>query len=359
MTAKKGTVLLPLHYGSAPRWLFERMVRLSREIVTAIVTDFGPDDFLERLSDPSWFQALGCVLGFDWHSSGLTTTVCGALKEALKDRMQDIPVYVAGGKGATSRKTPDEITALVEKHNPHLESDAFVYASRMSAKVDNTALQDGYQLYHHCFFFSPSGLWTVIQQGMNTETRWARRYHWNSKEITDFVDEPQKAICCDHRGTAFNMVAHESRPARDATALLAREKPAKVIKELTTLTQLALPREHTLFLSDLKKESFNKILLSTYARQPGDFERLLGLKGVGPKTVRALALLSELIYDAKVSRKDPVKYSFAHGGKDGHPYPIDRSHYDRSIGILEKALREARLGRTEKKDAFKRLARFR
>ncbi|OGW74907.1 MAG: hypothetical protein A2Z72_00025 [Omnitrophica bacterium RBG_13_46_9] len=356
--AKKGTCLLPLHYGSAPRWLFERMVRLSREIISVIVMDFGPDEFLERLSDPYWFQALGCVLGFDWHSSGLTTTVCGAVKEALKETQREILIYAAGGKGAASRKTPDEIEFLISKNAPALDSKKYVYASRMAAKVDNTALQDGYQLYHHSFFFSKSGLWAVVQQGMNTQTRWARRYHWLSKDLKDFVNEPEKAICCDHKGNAFNMVAGESGDARDASAFLAKERPEKIIGEVEKLSRLKLPEEHRLFFSNLKKTSLQKVLLSTYTNQPQDFERLLGIRGVGPKTIRALALLAELIYGSRVSRKDPAKYSFAHGGKDGHPYPIDRSHYDKSIEVLGRALREAKIGRTEKKDAFKRLAQF-
>ena len=356
--ARKGTCLLPLHYGSAPRWLFERMVRLSREIASAIVADFGPDEFIKRISDPHWFQAFGCVLGFDWHSSGLTTTVCGAIKEALKPCRRDIPVFIAGGKGATSRKTPDEIEALTAHYAPSLDARTYIYASRMAAKVDNTALQDGYQLYHHSFFFSKSGLWAIVQQGMNIESRWARRYHWLSTTFTDFVNEPEKAICCDHRGKAFNMVACESGGAREGSARLARGNPERLLNTVEKISHLRLPREHRLFFSDLKKTSLKKTLLRTYVSQPQNFESLLGVQGVGPKTVRALALLSELIYDSKVSRIDPVKYSFAHGGKDGYPYPIDRSHYDTSIELLAKSLREARLGRTEKKDAFRRLARF-
>lgn len=335
------------------------MVKLSREIITAIVMDYGPDEFLERISDSYWFQAFGCVLGFDWHSSGLTTTACGAIKEALKSMEGEIPIYAAGGKGATSRKTPEEIKALIAKYALGLDSNAYVYASRMAAKVDNTALQDGYQLYHHSFFFSKSGLWTVIQQGMNTQTKWARRYHWLSMELDDFVNEPEKDICCDHRGKVFNMVASESKDARDLSALIARKKPEKIIVECEKVSQLKLPPEHKLFFTDLNKTSLKKIFLSTYVNQPDNFENLLGIRGVGPKTIRALALLSELIYDSKVSRKDPVKYSFAHGGKDGYPYSIDRSHYDRSIEILGKALKEAKIGVTDKKEAFKRLASWR
>ncbi|MBN1353937.1 MAG: DUF763 domain-containing protein [Candidatus Omnitrophica bacterium] len=353
---RKGTSLLPLHYGSAPRWLFERMVKLSREIILAISGDFGAEDLLERLSDPYWFQAFGCALGFDWHSSGLTTTVCGAIKEALRDIGGDLGLYAAGGKGATSRKTPDEIENIIERRAVCLDAQKFIYASRMSAKVDNTALQDGYQLYHHSFLFSKSGAWAVIQQGMNPKTRWARRYHWLGSHVRDFVNEPEKAICCDCKNEVFNMVAKESENARRDTARLSGEKPDILINEIEKVSQLKLPREHELFFGNLRKASLRKILLSTYEKKPDTFERLLGIQGVGPKTIRSLALLSELIYDSKVSREDPVKYSFAHGGKDGHPYPIERSHYDSSIAILKKALNEAKLGRSDKKNAFKRLA---
>lgn len=352
---RTGIATLPLHYGKAPRWLFERMTRLARQIMIAIVEEYGSGELITRLSDPYWFQALGCVLGFDWHSSGLTTTTCGALKEGLKGLEDELNLFVAGGKGGTSRKTPSEIEDYTEKFNLSIDVDNLVYASRMSAKVDNSALQDGYQLYHHNFIFNKEGAWTVIQQGMDTFQGWARRYHWSSTELNDFVTEPHKAICCDHRRRVFNLVAKKSKGAQIYSSLLARQKPLKIIRELEHLNHLEMPKEHAVFFSHLNPKSFRKVLISTYENQPKDFEALLGIKGVGPKTLRALSLLSELIYKTSVDRHDPAKFSFAHGGKDGYPYRINKSDYDKSISVLKKALVESRLGWTEKKDALKRL----
>ncbi len=356
---RTGIADMPLHYGKMPSWLFGRMVQLARQITMAIVTEYGSEEMVKRLSDPYWFHAFGCALGFDWNSSGLTTTVCGALKEGLRGLEQDLGIFVAGGKGGTSRKTPQEIERFATKFPIATPATSLIYSSRMSAKVDNTALQDGYQLYHHNFIFTRSGLWTVIQQGMNPESRWARRYHWLSSEVKDFVCEPEKAICCDHKGKVLNLVAKESDEARTTSASLSRENPAKLIAEIKDLPTLKLPREHQLFFQSLKPSYLSRVLLSTYEQQPENFERLLGIKGVGPKTIRALSLLSELIYGVKVSRRDPVKYSFAHGGKDGYPYMLDRTTYDRSIEILKKAITDAKLGRSEKIEALKRLGKGR
>jgi len=350
-----GVANLPLHNGKTPRWLFERMVKLAREITAIIIEEFGPAEMLNRLSDPCWFQAFGCVLGFDWHSSGVTTTVCGALKEALKGHEADFGLFIAGGKGNASRKTPDEIRLFTGKFSFGQPSDKFIYYSRISAKVDNTALQDGFQLYHHNFFFIKDGRWAVVQQGMNPCTGWARRYHWLSSSIKDVVCEPHRAIVCNSRSNVLNLVAKESERARETSTLLACRWPGFVIHEINRIKEMNLPQEHSLSFRDIKARNLHKVLLSTYARQPSDFESLLGINGVGPKTIRALALLSELIYDAKVSRNDPVTYSFAHGGKDGYPYPVNRKTYDYSIEILHNAIKEARLGFIEKKEAFKRL----
>lgn len=356
MTMRRtGIAEMPLHYGKMPSWLFGRMVQLARQIAIAIVTEYGPEEMVKRLSDPYWFHAFGCALGFDWNSSGLTTTVCGAFKEALKGLERDLGIFVAGGKGGTSRKSPQEIERFGEKFSLPINVGNLVYASRMSAKVDNTALQDGYQLYHHNFIFTRSGLWTVIQQGMNPESQWARRYHWLSSEVKDFVCEPEKAVCCDHTAKVLNLVAKESDEARSTSTLLSRQRPTKLIAEVKRLPSLKLPREHRLFFQDLNPSYLSRVLLSTYESQPENFEKLLGIKGVGPKTIRALSLLSELIYGVKASRQDPVRYSFAHGGKDGYPYSVDRVTYDRSIEILRKAISEAKLGRSQKVEALKRL----
>ncbi|MBI4267761.1 MAG: DUF763 domain-containing protein [Chloroflexi bacterium] len=355
--ARTGIAHLPLHYGKAPPWLFQRMVKLAREITIAIVADYGPGEMLQRLSHPYWFQAFGCVLGFDWHSSGVTTTLCGALKECVKGIETELGFFVAGGKGKTSRQTPAELQNWGEKLS--LDPAPLVYASRMSAKVDNNAVQDGYQLYHHNFFFTTSGSWGVVQQGMNETNHYARRYHWLGESVTNFVNEPHSAILSETRGQALNLVASESDAARTTIAQIAtEEKPEQLLADLKKLTTLNLPAHHYLSTEDLHPDSLSKILLSTYERQPEDFEQLLGLSGVGPKTIRALSLISELIWGVAPSYRDPARYSFAHGGKDGIPYPVDRQTYDRSIEILRKAINRAKLEPRDKNEAMNSLRRF-
>jgi len=351
---RTGIANLPLHYGKAPRWLFNRMVKLAREITIVIVTDFGPEEMLKRLSHPYWFQAFGCILGFDWHSSGVTTTLCGALKEGIKGLEPDLGLYIAGGKGKTSRRTPAELENWGEKIS--IDPEPLVYASRMSAKVDSSAVQDGYQIYHHNFFFTGSGSWAVVQQGMNEAARYARRYHWLGEAVTDFVNEPHSAVLSDSRGKALNLVASESNPARTTIAEIAKEqKPEATLTELKRIKNLSLPTHHYLGTNDLHPDSLKKIILSTYERQPGDFEHLLGLPGVGAKTIRALSLISELVHGIAPSYRDPARYSFAHGGKDGIPYPVDRETYDRSIELLRKAIGRTKLGIKEKNEAVGRL----
>jgi hypothetical protein len=384
---RTGIAHLPLHYGAAPRWLFERMVRLGRQITLVLVEEYGPQEVLARLSDPLWFQAFGCVLGFDWHSSGLTTTVCGALKEGLRGLERDSGLCVAGGKGKTSRRTPAEVEAFAERFG--FLPAPLVYASRMAAKVDSAALQDGYQIYHHTFIFVPGGAWSVVQQGMNEAARYARRYHWLSSGLNDFVCEPHKAICSEGCGDVrLNMVAQEADDCRQMSARLAGEPPEKLVRELKRLQDLGsplrdksrsflkaesfnpqgrshslddcqaleLPARHHLDLSDIHPDKLARIFLRTYEQPPADFERLLGTEGVGAKSIRALALVSELVYGAKASVRDPARFSFAHGGKDGHPYPVDRETYDRTIEALRAAVERARLGQREKLDALRRLA---
>jgi len=355
---RTGIANLPLHGGKAPRWLFSRMVRLARETTIAIVTNFGPEEMLQRLSHPYWFQAFGCILGFDWHSSGVTTTLCAALKEGIKGLESDLGLFVAGGKGRTSRRTPAEI----ENWGGRIlvDPEPLVYASRMSAKVDSSAVQDGYQLYHHTFLFTRGGSWAVVQQGMNEATRYARRYHWLGETVTSFINEPHSAILSQARGKALNLVAAESEPARSTIAEVAsREKPEDTLKSLKKIKTLDLPSRHYLSTDDLHPDSLSRILVSTYERQPGNFEELLGLQGVGAKTIRALSLISELVYGVAPSYRDPARYSFAHGGKDGIPYPVDRDTYDQSIELLSRAINRSRLGMTEKKETLSRLDRVR
>jgi len=333
------------------------MVKLAREITIAIVTDFGAEEMLRRLSHPYWFQAFGCILGYDWHSSGVTTTLCGALKEGIKGLERDLGLFVAGGKGKTSRRTPTELEKWGEliAINPA----PLVYASRMSAKVDSSAVQDGYLLYHHTFLFTKRGSWTVIQQGMNEVNRYARRYHWLSDSVTSFVNEPHSAILSEARGQALNLVAGESQVARTTIAEIAtQQKPENIIVDLKKLKTLSLPACHHLSTDDLHPDSLSRIILSTYERQPGNFEELLGLPGVGAKTIRALSLISELVYGIAPSYRDPARYSFAHGGKDGIPYPVDHQTYDQSIELLRKAVGRTKLGIREKNEAVGRLERL-
>ncbi len=352
---KTGTADLPLHYGKAPRWLFSRMSALAGKIAEVVVLEYGPTGFLQRLADPYWFQALGCVLGFDWHSSGLTTTTCGAIKEGIKGEEESLGLFVAGGKGATSRKTPTEIAVWGDRTG--VDADRLIYASRTAAKVDSAAIQDGYGIYHHVFFFDREGNWAVVQQGMNERTRMARRYHWFSRAVSSFVCEPHTAICCDVRAPSLNLVARDSAGTREASAEIAREKPVRIVEELIRLKRVALPRRHAVMLSDIDPKRLSRIFLKTYAAQPQGFEALLTTPGVGAKTLRALSLIAELVSGAAPSFTDPARYSFAHGGKDGTPYPVDRETYDRSIEIISHAIKRAKLGKPEELRALRRLER--
>src|SRR5947207_1321099 len=246
---RTGSAHLPLHSGRAPAWLFSRMVRLAREITAHIVTEYGSDEVLRRLADPYWFQAFGCVLGFDWHSSGVTTTVTGAMKEGLRGTEHELGIYAGGGKGAVSRKTPAEITGYCERLS--IDPRPLVYASRLSAKVDSAAVQDGYQLYHHAFFFTPSGGWCVVQQGMNDANRMARRYHWLSASVRSYVNEPHAAVCADAEAPTLNLVAEESEGVRDASAELSRQDPSVVLSAIKDVPALTMPRRHAVQLADV------------------------------------------------------------------------------------------------------------
>src|SRR3954451_18579122 len=343
---RTGTATLPLHTGKAPPWLFQRMTKLAREVVVFMAEEFGTAEILRRLADPHWFQAFACVLGFDWHSSGVTTTATGALKQAVKGVEHDLGLFVAGGKGATSRRTPGEIEAACERLGR--DPAPLVRASRTSAKVDNTAVQSGHQLYHHSFVFTAAGDWCVVQQGMSDETAMARRYHWLSDHGQSYVNEPHAAVCCVARADTLNLVAAESADVRAAATELARQQPE--------VTLLAMPRHHELAESDINPRYLHKVLLRTYENAPADFEALLGTHGVGAKTLRALALTAELVYGTRASHRDPARFAFAHGGKDGTPFPVDRATYDKTIDVMRNALNRAQIGRSEKIQAFRRLA---
>ena len=355
MSRHTGIASLPLHTGKAPPWLFSRMTVLSREIITYLVAEHGSAEVLRRLSDPFWFQAFGCVLGFDWHSSGVTTTVCGAVKEGLRGLDAEIGVFAAGGKGGTSRKTPAQVAEACERIGR--DPAPLVYASRTAAKVDSAAVQDGYQLYHHAFFFTTAGEWCVVQQGMSDATRMARRYHWLSEGLTSFVEEPHEAVCCDTKGETLNLVADESAGVRSGSVELAVQSPERTLREMAKIPELAMPVRHTLFPEmDVGDRHFQKILTRTYERAPENFEQLLGIEGVGPKTLRALSLASELVHGTSASMRDPARFAFAHGGKDGTPFPVDRETYDKTIEVLGLAINRATVARTEKVAAFRRLA---
>ncbi|MEM2673165.1 MAG: DUF763 domain-containing protein [Candidatus Bathyarchaeia archaeon] len=369
---RTGFAELPLHDGRAPQWLVERMIKLAREIVAIIIDEYGREIFLQRVSDPYWFQAFGCVLGYDWHSSGVTTVVTGVLKTALK--CEDFGIVVCGGKGKASKETLSEIVKVGEAFN--LSSgriESLQYASRMSAKVDNSAIQAGYPLYHHAFFVTEDGKWAVIQQGMNVNDRTARRYHWLSDHVKNFVIEPHKAIVGDaRRPIVLDMTARESEECRKTSVDIAKERTEKVVRMFEMIRPACqrtlqewipeLPaKEWKDYVSDFLSMPFTinwKALKRAYEIQPRNYEELLGIKGVGPSTIRGLALVAEIIYGDKPSWRDPVKYSFAYGGKDGVPYPVDRKAMDESINILREAVEKVRLGDRERLNMLQKLRRF-
>ena len=367
--SRTGVASLPLHGGKAPSWLTGRMRKLAKEISTIMIDSEGTEFFLKRISDPFWFQAFGCVLGYDWHSSGVTTVVTGVLKQALSP--DEHGVAVCGGKGKTSRRTPFEITEIGERFgfSDQMIKD-LVYTSRITAKVDSAAIQAGYQLYHHAFFVTKSKKWAVIQQGMDPTDRTARRYHWLSDATSNFVEEPHSAIVGDKkRQSALNMTAKTSEGCRKASVDLAKEPTRKLVhlfedarpahqkslqewlpkklderSEKKAIDTLLMPR-------NINWETMNRI----YDFQPKNYEELLSLKGVGPATVRGLALVAELVYGEKPSWEDPVKYSYCVGGKDGVPFPINRSSYDEMIEILKDVVERAKIGDTDRINALRRL----
>ena len=369
---RTGLAELPLHDGKAPQWLVKRMIGLAREISTIIVDEYGREFFLQRISDPYWFQALGCVLGYDWHSSGLTTVVTGVLKTSLKEA--NLGIAVCGGKGKASKDTLSEIVNVGEKFNLSTSKIGDLqYASRMSAKVDNTAIQAGYPLYHHAFFVTEDGKWAVIQQGMNINDKTARRYHWLSDKVENFVVEPHNAIVGDaKRPIVLDMTAKESEECRKTCVDICKEKPRRVVRMFETIRpsyQRSLKewfpeiasRENENYVAEFLRMPLSinwKALKRAYEVQPRNYEELLSIKGVGPSVIRGLALVAEIIYGSKPSWRDPVKYSFAYGGKDGVPYPVNRRAMDKSIKILREAVEKAKLGNRERLEMLQKLRRF-
>lgn len=363
---RTGIATVPLDYGKCPYWLFERMKRLSRAIVLAIIEEFGAEELLKRLSDPVWFQSLGCVIGFDWNSSGLTTTTLGALKEGVRGLEKELGLFVCGGKGKTSRKTPEQIQEWGEFLGLPMEKiDKLVYASKISAKVDNNALQDGFQLYHHNLIFNKNGQWTVVQQGMSEIRSQARRYHWSSGQVKNFIEEPHSGIISDLKTKPLNLTAKESNQNRQVSAEIIKKEPKKFlknIKRITGFTDMELNNIefhwHPVVKEKFDLKRLEKTIFSAHEQNPQNFEQLLSLKGVGPKTIRALSLVSELIYGAKASYEDPARYSFAHGGKDGTPYFVNRKVYDKTISIIERGIKKSQVSIKERNEAQKRLNNF-
>lgn len=381
---KRGVATFTLDNGKCPKWLFERMVLLGREMAEVLVAEFGPDEFIKRIADPVWFQSLGTVLAFDWNASGLTTTLTAALKEAIRGREGQLGIFICGGKGKTSRKTPDQISGWAWTLGmPGKHAENLIYNSRMSAKVDSSLIQDGFQIYHHTFFFSEKGAWTVVQQGMNQENKSARRYHWHSENVKDLIVEPHTGIASqafDLKNKTLNMTAKESDKNRSLSVEMVNSGFKTLIKDLQLLRKhssglsqmLGLKRgqremtflnledkefhRHPVIFEDFGRSRYlEKILWKLCDQKPKNYEKVLAIKGVGPKTIRALALVGEVIYGAKNSYKDPARYSFAHGGKDFTPYPVDCQTYDQSIEILREAIKKTKLSNNEKNKAEKRL----
>ncbi len=374
---RQGTATLPLHNGSAPRWLFDRMVDLGGAIAEVIIDEYGQEELLNRLADPYWFQAFGCVLGFDWHSSGVTTTTMGALKEALDPAEHG--VFVAGGKGATSRQTPDEIRAAEIGLSPG-RRDELTSHSKLSATVDDACVQDTYTLYHHTMVVTEDGDWAVVQQGMNDDA--ARRYHWLSDSVEEFVVEPQSAIASHNRDRdVLDLTAADSGAVRDISVDLVQDDPSRFKRYATDAEQtgldqftgtsqgvttesrsaqpsLHLPHKHALGRGDLTQRSVDQ-LERAYEYQPDSYRELAELDGIGRGSLRALALVAELIHDAEASHEDPAKYAYAHGGKDGTPQPVARERYDRSIEFMESVLHGAEPDQTTTQQALDRLATLR
>jgi hypothetical protein len=347
---RSGSADLPLHYGAVPKWLAERMSKLGFAITESIITEYGKEEILRRLSDPFWFQSFGAVMGMDWHSSGITTSVMGALKRAINPHSKELGIYICGGKGKFSRQTPDELLRIADKTG--LNGNELVKCSKLSAKVDNTAIQDGFQLYTHNFILSDSGEWAVVQQGMKAENKTARRYHWHSKNIQSFVENPHTGICGINQGNILNLTAVEALPSREGILKISEENPEKI---MDTFQHLKMPSHHEVHAEDVNLKRLGSTLWLAHEQQPKDFEELLLLKGVGPRTIQSLALVSEVIHGSPTRFKDPARFSFAHGGKDGHPFPVPAKVYDETIGILEKAVEKAKLGINDKNTAIKKL----
>ncbi len=394
MIRNSGHADLPLHTGTVPRWLADRMMVLGTLITESLVENFGPDEVLVRLSDPLWFQSFGAVMGMDWHSSGITTSVMYALKRGLNPRAKELGIYVCGGRGKYSRLTPDELLEIASREG--LNGDELVRNSKLVAKVDNNAVQDGFQLYQHNFVLTRNGNWTVVQQGMNGAEKKARRYHWCSTNLRSFVEEPHSGVVGDNRGKILNLTDTEAKGARNSILEMSREEPERMLREIvqigkpasqmilmqdgksvggvagkstalpeqqelfpelqeTNERSIVMPTHHEVLAQDVDLKRLGGVLATAYESQPKDFESLMLTLGLGPRTLQSLALVSEVIYGTPSRFTDPARFSFAHGGKDGHPFPVPLKIYDESIRVLRDSIEKSKLGYKDKSDCIRRL----
>lgn len=329
------------------------MTALGTAIAEHVVLTYGPSEFLSRLSDPFWFQALGCVMGMDWHSSGITTAVMGALRKGMNPRLADLGFAICGGRGRHSVKTPDELRAF--SWQTGLNGEELARTSRLTARIDNNAIADGFQLYLHAFVIHKSGEWSVVQQGMNPQSRLARRYHWHSAAVRDFVSDPHSAILGQPQGEILNLVDARAHPARQVLLTLARDPVEKTLEEAR---KLIMPAHHDVRSADVDCRRLGAVLAVAQAQELRNFASLLLVEGLGPRTLQSLALIAEVVHGAPGRFADPARFSFAHGGKDGHPFPVPLKTYDESLAVLRRALDAARLGNTEKLEGFRRLDRL-
>jgi len=347
---RSGNADLPLHYGHVPPWLAKRMATLGLAITEAIIAEYGKAEVIRRLSSPFWFQSLGAVMGMDWHSSGITTSVMGALKKSINPLSKELGIYICGGKGKHSRETPNELLRIADKTG--LNGTELVRASKLSAKVDNTAIQDGFQLYLHSFILSSDGDWAVVQQGMSDSSSTARRYHWHSENLKSFVEEPHTGICGINQGKILNLTSNDADKTRQSMMSITAESPARMLGEIQNLV---LPNHHEVKSKDIDLKRLGSILWLAQEKKPGDFEELLLLEGMGPRTLQSMALVSEVIYGTPSRFSDPARYSFANGGKDGHPFPVPVNVYDETIKVLRNAVEKAKIGNSDKQQAIKSL----
>lgn len=389
MIKRSGYADLPLHTGTVPKWLADRMMILGTQIIEALVLSYGKKEVLVRLSDPLWFQSFGCVLGMDWHSSGITTSVMYALKRGLNRRAKELGLAVCGGRGKYSRRTPQELEILADMTG--MDGNKLVSCSRLAAKVDGTAVQDGFQLYQHNFILSDEGDWTIIQQGMNASERKARRYHWSSEHVRSFVESPHTGVTGENKGLILNLTDSLASPTRSKILSIASERPDRVINEIKKMTQpsspqlelfedetalgdislplknqkrailirndrnLVMPSHHEVRAEDVDLKRLGSVLVTAYEMNNKDFESLLLTPGLGPRTLQSLALVSEVIYGTPTRFTDPARFSFAHGGKDGNPFPVATRIYDESIRILGNSIERSKLGYNDKSECLRRL----